>query len=76
MRDALARVQAAVARHPKLLMTLLLVGLLVVSADPVVAGEGTVGTEMIDQLNKTDVLSDDVVSTNGGTSEYSGPTNP
>ena len=30
MRDALARVQVAVARHPRLLVTLLLVGLLVV----------------------------------------------
>jgi len=42
MRDTLARVQVAVARHPRLLVTLLLVGLLVVSADPVAAGEGGV----------------------------------
>ena len=45
MRDALARVQAAVARHPRLLVTLFILALLVISADPVVAGDsGDVGT--------------------------------
>jgi SNF family Na+-dependent transporter len=72
MRDALARVQAAVARHPRLLMTLLLVGLLVVSADPVVATDGSInGFETIFDL-------DFEVSTDGdsGVSGSKGPTNP
>lgn len=45
MRDAMARLQATVARHPRLLTTLLLVVLFVAVADPVAAGDGVdVGT--------------------------------
>jgi hypothetical protein len=73
MRDALARVQAAAARHPKLLLTLLLVGLLVVSADPV-AADNAVHTEP-DLLFDSEFTTGDEVTTNDGSSNR-GPTNP
>ncbi len=70
MRDALARVQAAVARHPRLLMTLFILGLLVVSADPVVAGEGSVNAWYdFDPTTSGGIGTDDV-------SGSAGPTNP
>lgn len=48
MRDAMARLQATVARHPRLLTTLLLVVLFVAVADPVAAGDGAVEIGTLD----------------------------
>jgi hypothetical protein len=77
MRDALARVQAAVARHPRLLMTLLLIGLLVVSADPVAAADGASGGELlIDRLFDSELTSDGAVTVEDPVNGGDGPTNP
>ena len=70
MRDALARVQAAVARHPRLLVTLLMTTLFVVAADPVVATEA--GIDPIFEFEVT--TSGEVAVDDGGGSD--GPTNP
>ena len=68
MRDAMARLQATVARHPRLLTTLLLVVLFVAVADPVAAAEG--GFDGGFDLTTDGSLSGDDVSGGGG------PTNP
>lgn len=74
MRDALARVQAAVARHPRLLMTLFILGLLVVSADPVAAGDGSI--IKFGLTSDVDYSTSGNMTTNGGVSGNAGPTNP
>ena len=77
MRDALARVQAAVARHPKLLLTLLLVGLLVVSADPVAAADGASGGELlIDRFFDSETTTDGAVALGDPVNGDGGPSNP
>ena len=77
MRDALARAQAAVARHPRLLTTLLLVGLLVVSADPVAAADGVSGGELlIDRLFDSEFTTDGAVTMEDPVNGGDGPTNP
>lgn len=77
MRDTLARVQVAVARHPKVLMTLLLITLLVASADPVAATDGVSGGDIwIDFLFESEIDTDGVVTLEDPGSANGGPSNP
>jgi hypothetical protein len=70
MRDALGRIQAAVVRHPRLLITLLIISLLIVAADPAVATE----TGVDPSLDLEFTTNGEGAIDDGGGSD--GPTNP